>query len=85
MSVYVAEGAVLDPLGPVHFALVPAADDGLPVCSWQWILPGMTGSLDKTLSIPKRNELHLCTATLLEATYLTNYLSAQIQPLGRGT
>lgn len=49
MSVYVAEGAVLDPLGSVHFALVPAADGGLPVCSWQWILPGMTGSLDKTL------------------------------------
>ena len=49
MSVYVAEGAVLDPLGSVHFALVPAADGGLPVCSWQWTLPGMTGPLDKTL------------------------------------
>lgn len=35
MSVYVAEGAVLDPLGSVQFALVPATDSGLPVCSWQ--------------------------------------------------
>ena len=33
MSVYVAEGAVLDPLGSVHFALVPA--EGLLFLHWR--------------------------------------------------